>query len=45
AAIIRDLALRRPIYRQVATYGHFGRTDLDLPWEMLDKVTQIKKSL
>jgi S-adenosylmethionine synthetase len=45
AAIIRDLALRRPIYRQVATYGHFGRTDLDLPWEMLDKVTRIKKSL
>ncbi len=38
AAIIRDLDLRRPIYKQVAAYGHFGRTDLDLPWEKLDKV-------
>ena len=37
-AIIRDLGLRRPIYRQTAAYGHFGRTDLDLPWERLDKV-------
>jgi S-adenosylmethionine synthetase len=36
-AIIRDLDLRRPIYRQVATYGHFGRDDLDLPWEHTDK--------
>jgi len=45
AAIIRDLALRRPIYRPVSTYGHFGRTDLDLPWERLDKVALIKKSL
>lgn len=41
-AIIRDLDLRRPIYRQVAAYGHFGRTDLDLPWERLDKVETIK---
>ncbi len=38
AAIIRDLDLRRPIYKQVAAYGHFGRADLDLPWEKLDKV-------
>ncbi|WP_088554991.1 methionine adenosyltransferase [Calderihabitans maritimus] len=37
AAIIRDLDLRRPIYRQVAAYGHFGRPDLDLPWEKTDK--------
>jgi S-adenosylmethionine synthetase len=36
AAIIRDLDLRRPIYRQTATYGHFGRPDLDLPWERTD---------
>ncbi|KAA8667266.1 methionine adenosyltransferase [Clostridium sp. HV4-5-A1G] len=43
AAIIRDLDLRRPIYRQVAAYGHFGRTDIDLPWERLDKVEDIKK--
>ena len=38
AAIIRDLDLRRPIYRQIAAYGHFGRSDLDLPWEKLDRV-------
>lgn len=37
-AIIRDLKLRRPLYRQVAVYGHFGRDDLDLPWEQTDKV-------
>ena len=37
AAIIRDLDLRRPIYRQLAAYGHFGRDDLDLPWERTDK--------
>jgi len=43
AAIIRDLDLRRPIYRQTAAYGHFGRTDIDLPWERLDKVDEIKK--
>jgi S-adenosylmethionine synthetase len=43
AAIIRDLDLRRPIYRQIAAYGHFGRTDVDLPWEKLDKVEEIKK--
>ncbi len=45
AAIIRDLDLRRPIYRQVAAYGHFGRTDLDLPWERLDKVEELKQEL
>lgn len=42
-AIIRDLNLRRPIYRQVSCYGHFGRDDLDLPWERLDKVDVLKK--
>jgi S-adenosylmethionine synthetase len=42
-AIIKNLGLRRPIYRQTAAYGHFGRSDLDLPWEKLDKVDQIKK--
>ena len=45
AAIIRDLDLRRPIYRQVAAYGHFGRTDLNLPWEATDKVDVLKKYL
>ena len=43
AAIIRDFDLRRPIYRQVASYGHFGRLDLDLPWEKTDKVEALKK--
>ncbi|MBE3591795.1 MAG: methionine adenosyltransferase [Thermoanaerobacter sp.] len=43
AAIIRDLDLRKPIYRQVAAYGHFGRHDLDLPWEKTDKVDILKK--
>jgi S-adenosylmethionine synthetase len=42
AAIIRDLDLRRPIYRQTATYGHFGRPDLDLPWERLDRVDALR---
>lgn len=42
-AIIRDLDLRRPIYRQVAVYGHFGRTDIDVPWERLDRVEEIKE--
>ncbi len=42
-AIIRDLDLRKPIYKQVAAYGHFGRTDIDVPWERLDKVEEIKK--
>jgi S-adenosylmethionine synthetase len=42
-AIIRDLDLRRPIYRATATYGHFGRDDIDAPWERLDKVETLKK--
>ena len=41
-AIIRDLDLRRPIYAQTASYGHFGRTDIDLPWERTNKVEDIK---
>jgi S-adenosylmethionine synthetase len=41
-AIIRDLQLRRPIFRQVAAYGHFGRDDLDLPWERTDKVDLLR---
>ena len=45
AAIIRDLDLRRPIYRQTAAYGHFGRTDLDLPWERTAKVDELKAAL
>ena len=45
AAIIRDLDLKRPIYAQTAAYGHFGRDDLDLPWEKLDKVEELKKYL
>lgn len=43
AAIIRDLNLKRPIYKQVAAYGHFGRDDLDLPWEKLDKVELLRR--
>lgn len=43
SAIIRDLDLRRPIYRQIAAYGHLGRTDLDLPWERTDKVALLQK--
>ncbi len=45
AGIIRMLDLRRPIYKQTAAYGHFGRNDLDLPWEKLDKVDSLKKYL
>ncbi|MCI9070803.1 methionine adenosyltransferase [Clostridium sp.] len=44
-AIIRDLELRRPLYKQTAAYGHFGRNDLNLPWEELNKVEEIKKYL
>ena len=44
AAIIRDLNLRRPIYKATAAYGHFGRTDIDAPWERLDKVAVLKKA-
>lgn len=43
AAIIKNLQLRQPIYQQTAAYGHFGRTDIDLPWERLDKVDIIKQ--
>ena len=43
AAIIRDLDLRRPIYRQTAAYGHFGRTDVDLPWEHTDKAEALRQ--
>ena len=45
AGIIKMLDLRRPIYKQTAAYGHFGRNDLDLPWERLDKVDTLKKYL
>jgi S-adenosylmethionine synthetase len=44
AAIIRDLDLRRPIYKATAAYGHFGRNDIDAPWERLDKVSALKKA-
>jgi S-adenosylmethionine synthetase len=43
-AIIRDLDLRRPLYRQTAAYGHFGRTDLDLPWERTDKADLLREA-
>ena len=45
AGFIKLLDLRRPIYKQTAAYGHFGRNDLDLPWEKLDKVDALKKYL
>ena len=45
AGIIKMLDLKRPIYEQTAAYGHFGRTDVDLPWEHLDKVDELKKIL
>ena len=45
AGIIKMLDLRRPIYKQTAAYGHFGRTDVDLPWEKMDKVEDLKKYL
>ena len=45
AGIIKMLDLRRPIYKQTAAYGHFGRTDVELPWEKLDKVEDLKKYL
>ena len=43
-AIIRDLQLRQPIYQQLAAYGHFGRDDLDLPWEITDRAPEIRKA-
>ena len=45
AAIIETLGLRKPIYRQTAAYGHFGRLDLDLPWERLDRVEALKAAI
>ena len=45
AGIIRMLDLRRPIYKQTAAYGHFGRTDVDLPWERTDKTEVLKQYL
>ena len=44
-AIIRDLELRRPIYRKLAAYGHFGRTDLDLTWEHTGRIDALKANL
>ena len=45
AGIIRMLDLRRPIYKQTSSYGHFGRNDLELPWEQTDRVEALKKYL
>ena len=45
AAIIRDLGLRRPIFQQTAAYGHFGRADLDVPWERTDRVGALRKAV
>ncbi|MBI2874319.1 MAG: methionine adenosyltransferase [Firmicutes bacterium] len=45
AAIIRDLELRQPFYLPLATYGHFGRSDLDLPWERTDRITQLREQV
>ena len=45
AAIIRELGLRRPIYRQLAAYGHMGRIDLDIPWEKTNRTEELKKSI
>lgn len=45
AGIIKQLDLRRPIYAQTAAYGHFGRTDIDLPWEQIDKVEELRKAM
>ena len=45
AGIIQMLDLKRPIYRQTAAYGHMGRTDIDLPWEKLDKVEALKAAV
>jgi S-adenosylmethionine synthetase len=45
AAIIQTLDLRRPIYQPTAAFGHFGRTDIDAPWENLDKVPMLRKGV
>jgi S-adenosylmethionine synthetase len=44
-ALIRDFGLRKPIYLPIASYGHFGRDDLDLPWERLDRVEELKSAV
>ena len=44
AAIIRELNLQRPIYRQTAAYGHFGRTDVDLPWEDTSRAVDLRRA-
>ena len=44
AAIISDLDLRRPIYRQTAAYGHFGRSDIDAPWERTDRAEELRSA-
>ena len=45
AGIIQELNLRRPIYQPTAAFGHFGRTDIDAPWEALDKVPMLRKGV
>ena len=45
AAIIKEMDLRRPIYKKTAAYGHFGRTDIELPWEKCDKAELLKEML
>ena len=45
AAILQELDLKRPIYAQTSAYGHFGRTDLDLPWERTDRVEALQKAV
>ena len=45
AAIIRDLGLRAPIYKQLASYGHMGRTDIDVSWEKTDKIEQLLEAV
>ena len=45
AAIISTLDLKRPIYRQVAVYGHFGRTDLNVPWERVDRISDLQRAV
>jgi S-adenosylmethionine synthetase len=45
AALIRDLGLRRPIFRKTAAYGHFGRTDIDAPWERTDRAAALREAV
>ena len=44
-AVIRELDLQRPIYRQTAAYGHFGRTDVNLPWERVDRAEELRRAV